>query len=170
VGVVTIGILASIATSGGAVERAESDDSTIPLTALNEPITQYIRACPGGSFFHSPNLVEPAEVELSAAFDSGTKTDVLIPLTLSTEDSRYRVVGTLQGSTTNLAIGVIIPAEEVVGWGDCSPWMEVTIGPSASDAANGSLSWKLAIRTGMHYADSVFPWNADMRVRFEIRK
>jgi hypothetical protein len=166
---IAIGVFASVATSGGAIELSESDEFLVPVDELAEPYTRQIRACPGGSFFHRSDNVEPADIELAVRFEPGTDTEEVVPITFSTEDSKYRVVGNVQGSATSVAVGVTIPADEVLGWGDCSPWMNVVLGPASEQHLEGSLSWSVAIRTGVHYTNPTLPWNAAVDMTFEVR-
>lgn len=166
---IAIGVVASVATSGGAIELSESDEFLVPLDELAEPYTRHVRACPGGSFFDRSDNVEPADLTLAVRFEPGTETEAFVPVALGTEDSRHHVVGTVQGSTTSVSVGVTIPADEVLGWGKCSPWMAVTLGPTSERRSDGALAWTLAIRTGVHYADTTFPWNDEIQMTFEVR-
>jgi len=166
---IAIGVFASVATSGGAIELSESDEFLVPLDELAEPYVRQIRACPGGSFFHRSHNVEPADIELAVRFEPGADTEAQVPVLFSTADSKYLVVGNVQGSATSVAVGVTIPAEEVLGWGDCSPWMNVMLGPASEQHVEGSLSWSVAIRTGVHYTDPILPWNAAVDMTFEVR-
>ncbi len=110
--VIAIGVVAAIATSGGGIVREQSEDFVLTLGELRQPVTHTVRACPAAGFFRRLEHTVPAQIELIAAFEDGADTEARVPVTLNTEDSRYRIDGALQGSATGLALRVIVPREE----------------------------------------------------------
>ncbi len=172
--VIAVGVLASIATSSYGLDVRQTDETRIPMADLDRPFSQSIRICTAGSFLHSPDD-GPASFELNARLDRPTEV-VSVPIRLALPGTAHEAVGTLDRSTVALGLQLTVPTDEVARWGDetsldgeCSPWVEIRIGPATGDLHQGALTWELIAGADVWVSGAPLPWQKDVDLTIESR-
>lgn len=165
--VITIGLLASIATSGYATEDSRISGPLIPLTDLDEPFEMTARACADIGF---AGISEPPAVtfELRARVER-PPTGLALPVHLEARGTSASVDGVLNESTVALALrtsSAITGTAEM----DCSDWVDVTIGPATGVATSGRVSWDLTATAEVYTSGVEFPWEDNPQFAIEVRR
>lgn len=140
--VITLGLVASIATSGYEFVTRETAPFQLAVADLDEQMTELVRFCPAkdrtddiSRFVYELNI-EGAELRGAS-----------VPVVLSADGTSARTVRTLtsSGESHRLKLSVTIDQAARTGASACSPWARVTLGPLDGEVSDGLITWRLAI-------------------------
>lgn len=150
-GAIAVGLLASIATSGYVSLTGETAPFRVAVADLYEETSELARICQISGY---DNDVNRFIYELTISGDR--LQSALIPVILSVDGTSARTERALASSEDSHVLKLSVPDEQIPAGSGCSPWARVTLGPLDGEAADGFVTWTLAISAEVSDAAS-FP-------------